>query len=81
MIMCATTTITPILPLLQGPEAHISVQYFTPQQSHSSLAVSGGCCLASACLIPGTIPHRIASTRLAPITGSHEGVKSASTKA
>jgi 4-oxalomesaconate tautomerase len=36
---------------------NISVRYFTPQESHDSLAVTGGCCLATACLIPGTIAH------------------------
>lgn len=40
---------------------NISVRYFTPQESHASLAVTGGCCLATACLIPGTIAHELAS--------------------
>jgi 4-oxalomesaconate tautomerase len=40
---------------------HISVRYFTPQESHASLAVTGGCCLAVACLIPGTTAHEMAS--------------------
>ncbi len=40
---------------------NISVRYFTPQESHDSLAVTGGCCLATACLIPGTIAHELAS--------------------
>ena len=39
---------------------HISARYFTPQESHASLAVTGGCCLATACLIPGTTAHGIA---------------------
>ncbi len=38
----------------------IRVRYFTPQQAHNSLAVTGGCCLAAACLIPGTTAHDIA---------------------
>lgn len=41
----------------------ISVRYFTPQQAHASLAVSGGCCLAAACLLPGTVAHRLARPR------------------
>lgn len=41
-------------------EGHISVRYFTPQSAHSSLAVTGGCCLATACLLPGTVAHDIA---------------------
>lgn len=40
---------------------NIAVRYFTPQSGHASLAVSGGCCLAAACLIPGTVAHGIAS--------------------
>jgi len=45
-----------------GPAAaggNIAVRYFTPQAGHASLAVSGGCCLAAACLIPGTVAHGI----------------------
>ncbi|MCK9812852.1 PrpF protein [Pseudomonas sp. MAFF 302046] len=37
----------------------ISTRYFTPQNAHPSLAVSGGCCLAAACLAPGTVPHSL----------------------
>jgi 2-methylaconitate cis-trans-isomerase PrpF len=40
---------------------HIKARYFTPQSAHPSLAVSGGCCLASACLIPGTVAHAVAT--------------------
>jgi 4-oxalomesaconate tautomerase len=40
--------------------AHISARYFTPQSPHSSLAVTGGCCLAVACLIPGTVANEVA---------------------
>lgn len=39
---------------------HLSVRYFTPQTAHASMAVSGGCCLAAATLIPGTVASRIA---------------------
>lgn len=39
---------------------NIAVRYFTPQSGHASLAVSGGCCLAAACLIPGTVAHAVA---------------------
>jgi 2-methylaconitate cis-trans-isomerase PrpF len=46
--------------------AHISARYFTPQSPHSSLAVTGGCCLAVACLIPGSVAHAVANG-LAPI--------------
>lgn len=47
-----------VSPPTQG--GHISARYFTPQESHASLAVTGGCCLAAACLIPGTTAHGIA---------------------
>lgn len=41
-------------------DANISARYFTPQAPHSSLAVTGGCCLAVACLIPGTVASEVA---------------------
>jgi 2-methylaconitate cis-trans-isomerase PrpF len=41
-------------------QADIAVRYFTPQTVHGSMAVSGGCCLAAATLIPGTVAHGIA---------------------
>lgn len=40
---------------------HIAVRYFTPQTGHASMAVSGGCCLAAACLLAGTTAHEVAS--------------------
>ena len=39
---------------------HIAVRYFTPQNAHRSMAVSGACCLAAAALIPGSVAHGIA---------------------
>ena len=39
----------------------ISVRYFTPQTGHASMAVSGGCCLAAACLIDGTVASEVAT--------------------
>jgi len=47
-----------VSPPTQG--GHISARYFTPQESHASLAVTGGCCLATACLVPGTTAHEVA---------------------
>ncbi|MCC6531519.1 MAG: PrpF protein [Burkholderiales bacterium] len=41
-------------------EANINARYFTPQAPHSSLAVTGGCCLAVACLVPGTVANTAA---------------------
>jgi 4-oxalomesaconate tautomerase len=39
---------------------HIAVRYFTPQSGHRSMAVSGACCLAAACLIAGSVAHEAA---------------------
>jgi 2-methylaconitate cis-trans-isomerase PrpF len=52
-------------------EGNIAVRYFTPQTGHASLAVSGGCCLAAACLIPGTVAHALA--RGVPPVGQLDG--------
>lgn len=41
-------------------DENILVRYFTPQTPHASLAVTGGCCLAVGCLIPGTVANRFA---------------------
>lgn len=45
---------------------NLAVRYFTPQTGHGSLAVSGGCCLAAACLIPGSTAQRLAEGVSAP---------------
>jgi 2-methylaconitate cis-trans-isomerase PrpF len=45
---------------------NIAVRYFTPQTGHASMAVSGGCCLAAAALIPGTVAHRVAQGLASP---------------
>ncbi|MBT5110845.1 MAG: PrpF protein [Rhodospirillaceae bacterium] len=42
-----------------GRGANIRVRYFTPQACHKSLAVTGGACLAAACLTPGTVAHEM----------------------
>jgi len=47
---------------------HISTRYFTPQEGHATMAVTGGCCLAAACLMPGTVAHELA--RNLPALGS-----------
>lgn len=39
---------------------NISTRYFTPQTGHDTMAVTGGCCLAAACLMPGTVAHVLA---------------------
>ena len=38
---------------------HIAVRYFTPQAAHGSMAVTGGCCLAAACLVEGSVAHEV----------------------
>ena len=53
-------------------DEHILVRYFTPQTPHNSLAVTGGCCLAVACLLPDTIANRVA--RGVPAVGAAESV-------
>jgi 2-methylaconitate cis-trans-isomerase PrpF len=40
--------------------AHLKVRYFTPQSAHASMAVTGGCCLAVAALIDGTVANGVA---------------------
>ncbi len=45
---------------------HVAVRYFTPQAGHRSMAVSGGCCLAAAALIPGSVAHALARGLPAP---------------
>ncbi|RBJ68522.1 PrpF protein, partial [Pseudomonas sp. MWU12-2534b] len=45
----------------------IATRYFTPPNAHPSLAVSGGCCLASACLAEGTVAHAMLAR--APVIG------------
>jgi 4-oxalomesaconate tautomerase len=47
---------------------NISTRYFTPQTGHDTMAVTGGCCLAAACLMPGTVAHELA--RNLPSLGS-----------
>lgn len=45
---------------------NLSVRYFTPQTVHPSMAVSGGCCLAAAALIPGSVAWQVAEGLTAP---------------
>jgi 4-oxalomesaconate tautomerase len=73
----ATSETVPKVCLVSSPTqgGHISARYFTPQESHASLAVTGGCCLATACLIPGTTAHDIAKG-VEPLT-TQEGTERA----
>jgi 2-methylaconitate cis-trans-isomerase PrpF len=58
----------PKICIVGAPQAggNIAVRYFTPQTGHASMAVSGGCCLAAAALIPGTVAHRVAQGLASP---------------
>ena len=49
--------------------ADLAVRYFTPQTVHASLAVSGGCCLAAATLVPGSVAHALAPKQAAAQLG------------
>lgn len=53
---------------------NIAVRYFTPQQPYPSMAVSGGCCLAAAVLLPGSMAHAVAARRAA-VTASYADVR------
>jgi 2-methylaconitate cis-trans-isomerase PrpF len=62
---------------LIGPpkgEGNITARYFTPQAGHRSLAVSGGCCLAAATLVPGTVAYEEARN-VARLGGTFSEVK------
>jgi 4-oxalomesaconate tautomerase len=63
--LAASETI-PKVCIISGPSAdekargaNIRVRYFTPQDGHKSMAVTGGACLAAGCLIPGTVANAI----------------------
>ncbi len=58
----ARSETVPKVCMVSAPRAGgtLSVRYFTPQTAHSSMAVSGACCLATAALIPGTTAYRFA---------------------
>jgi len=49
--------------------ADLAVRYFTPQTVHSSLAVSGGCCLAAATLVAGSVAHELAPKSATSVLG------------
>lgn len=49
-----------------GRGVNVRARYFTPQSCHRAMAVTGGACLAAACLIPGTVASAEAAG-LAPL--------------
>jgi len=52
----------PKICIVGRPQAggNIATRYFTPQLGHASMAVSGGCCLAAAALVPHSVAQRVA---------------------
>ena len=44
-------------------ENSIVSRYFTPYSCHETHAVTGTCCVASSCLIPGTVGFRLLNTK------------------
>lgn len=55
---------TPKIALIskQEGDADVSMIYFTPNEIHNSIAVSGGCCLAYACKTKGTVASNLFSS-------------------
>lgn len=51
-------------------DSDIHVRYFTPQAPHSSMAVTGGCCLAVAALLGGTVAFETVSQSQRSRTGA-----------
>ncbi len=45
----------------RAADANVTARYFTPQTCHRAMAVTGGACLAAACLIEGTVAHGTAA--------------------
>jgi len=58
----ANSETVPKVCIVSAPKdgGNITTRYFTPQAGHDAMAVTGGCCLAAACLIPGSVAHEIA---------------------
>jgi 4-oxalomesaconate tautomerase len=62
---------------LVGPpkaDGNITARYFTPQAGHRSMAVSGGCCLAAAALVPGTVAAQ-AARNVPPLSATFSEVE------
>jgi 2-methylaconitate cis-trans-isomerase PrpF len=49
-----------------GEGAAIAARYFTPLACHEAMAVTGGICIASACMLPGTVGQGIARLTAEP---------------
>lgn len=57
-----TGSVVPKMALLSAPchQGHISARYYMPWKCHPTMAVTGGICIASCCLIPGSIAEGLA---------------------
>jgi len=67
--LAASETI-PKICIIGAPEncGNVTVRYFTPQSGHNSMAVTGGCCLAAACLVEGSVAQEVATGVNLPTT-------------
>ena len=43
-----------------GDQGGVAARYFTPLACHEAMAVTGGICIASACVLPGTVAEGVA---------------------
>lgn len=59
----ANSETIPKMCLVGAPRGNgnITARYFTPQSGHRAMAVSGGCCLAAAMLVPSTVAFAVAA--------------------
>lgn len=61
--LAASETVPKICMVACGDDdADLHVRYFTPQTPHASMAVTGGCCLAVAALLEGTVASELISS-------------------
>ncbi len=54
-----------------GNEADIQVRMLSMGQPHRATPITGAICLALACRIPGTLPHRLCTAREGPLRIAH----------
>jgi 2-methylaconitate cis-trans-isomerase PrpF len=45
-----------------GDQGGVAARYFTPLACHEAMAVTGGICIATACVLPGTVAQGIAKS-------------------
>ncbi len=54
-----------------GGEADIQVRMISMGQPHRATPITGAICLAIACRVPGTLPHRLCASQGGPIRIAH----------